>query len=495
MISFKQFLSEKAMNASEFSKTEARQGENALVGFEFECIVPEESRILANREINRDWVALNRITDFNELSEYFDIDRKARTSLQREYNDWVETKGEDDDIEWENFVDDEYGSVYKFVKTNDLDPTYGWEADTGQASARVYIEGLNSEDSEGMEKETFANIENDLSNYLNANVTTAWRGAEEHYARGDWIVVPDRSISPNGFGIGAEINSPPQKLSKALKDLNTMFKWMSANGIETNGSTGLHINISMPGIQEADLVKLVLFMGDKFVLKQFNRLNNEYTRSQAQNILNNVSGNGKLPREASAMIKIARSALSNEKYSSVHIEKLKHGYLEFRIAGGAGYHLKHDLIRDTVLRFVTALELACDPNAERQQYLKKLTKIMDIAEEGDMNRDLETRPIVDILDLAGNEDTSKMLDNLLKEAKAGKLDTPSGRDRASKWFKTVFLKDLFRSLLELGIKTTSSRQQAEFKVIAKRLFVDPSFFTSPADPWAIDVLQKFGARK
>lgn len=471
MISFKQFLSEKAMNASEFSKVEKRQGEHALVGFEFECIVTENSPILGRRGMNRAWIALDTITDFTELSEYFDIGPNDRKIFTKEYDEWLKTRGEDKEIEWWNFIEDEYGTMYKFVNAHSLLTIHGWEADTGQASARVFAAG---DEEDALQKETFENIENELSDFLGASVTTAWRGAAEHYARGDWLVVPDGSIEPDDQGVGAEINSPPQKLSKALADLKTMFKWMSANSIETNESTGLHINISMPGIQNADLVKLVLFMGDKFVLKQFNRLNSTFTRSQAKSIMDNVSGKGRLPREAKEMVAIAREALSNEKYSSVHIEKLKHGYLEFRIAGGVGYHLKYDLIRDTVLRFVSALELAVDPAAERQEYLKKLSKILAIGEESQQNHDMADRPLTDILEFGDETEAAGSLEVYLQKAKKMKA-TKAGSEfsnQAKKWIERILLPSLFIAFGILGVEPTP-RQRAEFRLILKKLGVDP----------------------
>jgi hypothetical protein len=248
-------------------------------------------------------------------------------------------------------------------------------------------------------------------------------------------------------------------------------------------------------MQHVDLVKLVLFMGDKHVLRQFDRLNNSYTRSQAQNILNNVTGIGRLPRDAKAMVELAKNALSQDKYSSVHITKLQHGYLEFRVAGNAGYHHKYEMIRDTVLRFVTALEIAIDPKAERNEYLKKLSKIFDIAEAGDTNTDFENRPLGDIVDFAGEEGTAEMLSSFMTQAKEGKLDGPSAKERARIWFHDVFLKSLFRAFSELNIKTVSSRQKAELKLIMKRLGMDPNDLTKQDGfefAWKRDVLQKFG---
>jgi hypothetical protein len=495
MISFKQFLSEKAMNASEFSKTKARQGGTAQVGFEFECIVTADSPLRGDGKIERDYVSLNRISNFTQIAQYFSISKGKNREVTIDFEEWEAKRLENDQsATWDDFIDDQYGSLYKFVSAHGLEPIYGWEADTGQDSSRVYSEH-ESDDEDTLRETTFQNIENDLTTFLGANVTTDWKGVKNHYAAGDWVVVADGSIEPDDGGVGVEINSPPQKLTKALRDLKTMFKWMDANYVDTNETTGLHINISMPGIQNVDLVKLVLFMGDKYVLRQFDRLNNTYTRSQAQSILNNVTGRGRLPRDAKAMVELARSALSDDKYSSVHITKLKHGYLEFRIAGGAGYHHKYEMIHNTVLRFVTALEIAIDPNEERNEYLKKLSKIFDIAEGGDANHDLDGRPLADILEIGDEDSTAEMLNSFLVQAKEGKLDGDSARERASTWFHDVFLKSLFRSFSELNIRTVSDRQKAELKLIMKRLGMDPKTLTQQDGfefAWKRDVLQKFG---
>jgi hypothetical protein len=495
MISFKQFLSEKAMNASEFSKTEARQGGTAHVGFEFECIVTADSPLRGDSKLERDYVSLNRIKDLKDLSQYFGISKGKMREIQIDFEEWEAKRLEDDQsATWDDFVDDQYGQLYKLVSAHGLEPIYGWEADTGQDSSRVYSED-ETNDEDTLRETTFRNVENDLTTFLGANVTTDWKGVKNHYAAGDWVVVADGSIDPEDGGVGVEINSPPQKLTKALRDLKTMFKWMDANHVDTNESTGLHINISMPGIQNVDLVKLVLFMGDKHVLRQFDRLNNMFTRSQAQSILNNVTGVGRLPRDAKAMVELARSALSDDKYSSVHITKLQHGYLEFRIAGGAGYHHKYDMIRDTVLRFVTALEIAIDPKAERNEYLKKLSKIFDIAEGSNANHDLDNRPLADILEIGDEDSTAEMLNSFLVQAKEGKLDGDSARERASTWFHDVFLKSLFRSFSELNIRTVSDRQKAEFKLIMKRLGMNPKTLTQQDGfefAWKRGVLQKFG---
>lgn len=52
MITFKQFISEKAMNSREFNKVASKHAVTAKV--EFECFIPEQSSLLGSTEINRD---------------------------------------------------------------------------------------------------------------------------------------------------------------------------------------------------------------------------------------------------------------------------------------------------------------------------------------------------------------------------------------------------------------------------------------------------------
>lgn len=347
-------------------------------------------------------------------------------------------------------------------------------------------------ESEAAQKETFANIEIELSDYLGQPVTTPWKTSKQHYAAGEWVVVPDGSIEPEDGGIAAEINSPPAPLKEALQNLQMMFLFMKEHRIQTNQSTGLHINISMPGVEDADLVKLVLFMGDKYVLKQFDRLNNTFTKPQTMSIMNNVAGTGTLPKEAKPMINLAYHALSKQKYSSVHIQKIEDGYLEFRVAGGADYHKDFNKISDTVLRFVTALELAVDPAAERKEYLKKLSLILQKSVEGDQNDDYNDRPLIDLLELSNQDGAAKLLRTNLADAKAGKLSGDSARARMSDWFNDHLLRSLFYAFSELGIKKPSERHRAEVRLIMKKLGVDPESINAPADPWKADVLRRLG---
>jgi hypothetical protein len=462
MITFKQFIQEKAMNPSEFKKTEGRQKSNTLVGFEFECIVPGNSDLLADSPDNREYVSLHNIDSLAEINEYFEMSRADVRTIEREYNNY----SEEDELSFDEFVESEYGSIYRLVKDNGFEPKFGWEADTKNDSSRVYI----SEHPEGgseVVKQTFVNIEDSLSDALGVKATVEYKSRSAHAKAKDWLITSDQSIKGKEGDVGVEIISPPTPLGEALEDLKTMFEWMKHHSVETNITTGLHINLSMPNIKDIDLVKLVLFAGESHVMKAFDRIANSYTNPQIRSIINNVTGNGTLPKEASEMIALAKQNLSSNKYSSVNIEKIKDGYLEFRMAGNVDYHKDFKKVRETVLRFVSAIESAVDPEAERNEYLKKLTKMLGKADENNQVPGISDKSILNLL-------ADESFDNMSKDIKA-KMDKAKSAEKPSKidpaWVEKLVY-DTYLAFKSASIKEPSLKQKAEFKVILKRLGIN-----------------------
>lgn len=196
----------------------------------------------------------------------------------------------------------------------------------------------------------------------------------------DWRIVPDGSIQEGGTGTGIELVSPPTPVDDALGDLKQCFKWMSKHDVVTNSTTGLHVNLSIPGIwTRLDKLKLILFMGEQHVLKKYERELNTYAKAHYADMIDAIQKAGPGPKKASELNAIASKALQDIKYRTVNLSKLKSGYLEFRTAGNANYHKKFESIANDVGRFLTIIELACDPEAERKEYLKKLAKLFDQA--------------------------------------------------------------------------------------------------------------------
>ena len=202
-----------------------------------------------------------------------------------------------------------------------------------------------------------------------------------------FILEPDSSLEADeSEDAGVEIVSPPMPLGLATTTLENMLIWAkdSSTDAYTNSSTGLHMGISIPGTENVDYVKLVLFSGDKYILEKYGRLQNSYTPSafdMLQRRGNSLSQNPELLKQSldkmhdnleAAAEEFIRGSTGNAKYTSMGI---KSGYIEFRSPGGNYLDMDIPDVINTMLRFARAMKIASDPNAYRQEYQKKLYKI------------------------------------------------------------------------------------------------------------------------
>ena len=215
---------------------------------------------------------------------------------------------------------------------------------------------------------------------------------------GQWIIEPDGSLSPDDPDdeAGLEIVSPPMPLLTAIEKLRAVTDWANnpkTGNAYTNSSTGLHMGVSLPTMKSEDVqddigidyVKLILFMGDKYVQQQFGREANTYCASALDKLKQNIKGKRSDP---AGVVKLLQHGLTElayrelqkgvgtSKYTSAHIQP---GYIEFRSPGG-DWLAKADeeigVLENTMLRFARAMAIAGDPNAERQEYAKKLYKLV-----------------------------------------------------------------------------------------------------------------------
>ena len=208
-----------------------------------------------------------------------------------------------------------------------------------------------------------------------------------------YIVEPDASLDPDDSDDqGLEFVSPPLPIEELLSDLNKVKAWADRTGCYTNDSTGLHINVSVPGwtqgTDQLDYVKLALLLGDEFVLDSFGRASNTYAKSAMGKIVDIVR---QRPDRAQLLMNRMKKGLDQlatrlvhsrqtEKYTSINV---KDGYIEFRSPGGDWLNDKFPEIENTLRRFTVALSAAVDPDAYRQEYLKKLYKLLDVSGEKD----------------------------------------------------------------------------------------------------------------
>jgi len=211
---------------------------------------------------------------------------------------------------------------------------------------------------------------------------------------GQWIIEPDGSLDPDDRSeeMGLEIVSPPMPLLQTIEKLKQLVDWANSpegGNAYTNSSTGLHMGVSLPVRGgDVDYVKLILFMGDKYVLEKFGRSANTYTASAFNKIKQNLGSQGLYKASADGVIKLLQHGLTElaykelqkgvgtSKYTSAH---LQNGYIEFRSPGG-DWLAKADeeigVLENTMMRFARAMAIAGDPGAERQEYAKKLYKMV-----------------------------------------------------------------------------------------------------------------------
>ena len=197
-----------------------------------------------------------------------------------------------------------------------------------------------------------------------------------------WTIEPDGSIKPQG----AEIVSPVfRNLDEALLELEGIFS-ITDQTIYTNSSTGLHVNIGTFDFNEIDVLKLLLFLGEKHVMNVFGRDKNQYTQPLIKELLDHVINNPRFEMGSPTFEKKIKALndflLSRTKNFSFNVEKLiKHGYLEFRIIGG-DYTDRLDDVKNTINRYIHVVNIASDPTAYKNQYAKKLQKLLSYVDWG-----------------------------------------------------------------------------------------------------------------
>lgn len=201
-----------------------------------------------------------------------------------------------------------------------------------------------------------------------------------------YVVEPDGSLEADDDEDGGlEFVSPALPIDELLDDLKKVKAWADKTGCYTNDSTGLHINVSVPAWQgdlsKLDYVKLAVLMGDEYVLKEFGRQGNTYAKSALKIVKDNIR---QRPEDVKRLLDTMKEHLntsaaklvhsgSTNKYTSVNT---KDGYIEFRSPGGDWLNENFDKIESTLLRFVVAMDAAVDETKYKEEYAKKLYKLL-----------------------------------------------------------------------------------------------------------------------
>ena len=200
-----------------------------------------------------------------------------------------------------------------------------------------------------------------------------------------YVVEPDGSLTGDDYGDrGLEFVSPPLPIDVILNDLNKVKRWADSYGCYTNDSTGLHINISVPDYSrdKLDFVKLAILMGDEYVSDSFGRLGAYYAKSAMGMIRDNVRSRPEAVADALEKMRTHMNTAASkaihagvtQKFTSINV---KDGHIEFRSPGGDWLGENFNKIENTLLRFTVAMSAALNPEMYREEYLKKLYKILN----------------------------------------------------------------------------------------------------------------------
>jgi hypothetical protein len=231
-----------------------------------------------------------------------------------------------------------------------------------------------------------------LRNRLNLNdVAVSGGHSSEERTDSKWILEPDSSINPPEGHFGCEIVSPPIPAEDFFEVFERVFKFLRFHDALTDSeyNTGLHIGVSVPGYSEHfDPMKLLMFIGDDYILGKFGREANHFCKNYSKvlathgflELINAPEGEEKISQVFQRMKaglstlagRLLRAFLDSTHAKSRYVSvNIKDKYIEFRSMGG-NYLDALPAAQETVKRMVYAMWLACNPEEQKQEYLKKL---------------------------------------------------------------------------------------------------------------------------
>ena len=295
------------------------------------------------------------------IQDYLDQNEDyIRDEISQEFRD-------DADTLFERWLDEqEIRSMADFANEYNLDWPYWTHQEYYGGGGSISIDAVADEFSQAIGRPV--------------NAASSYHGGRRE--AGHYVVEPDGSLRGEEGETGLEFVSPVLTVPEMLEDIDKVAKWASQSGAYTNNSTGLHMNVSVPDQENLDYVKLAMFLGDEYILKQFGREGNHYCKSALQKIRIQAGSN---PDKVTEMMRQFQSGLnqlaskmihtgSTEKFTSINN---RGDWIEFRSPGGDW--LGDDLgpVKNTLLRAVVALDVATKPDAFKQEYYKKLYKTLN----------------------------------------------------------------------------------------------------------------------
>jgi hypothetical protein len=398
-----------------------------------------------------------------EFDEYFRTD-EAQTDLKEFIREYLEEKDYTDRqqrLELDNAEEGRVSDVYAEAEMSGIEKLRDEFNDSGDSDFEKYCDVMDMNYmSDVLNKYEhylywpYTSYSDDNDSYLNleyvadelktetgidATYDDSYHGTSRARAqeKGQWIIEPDSSIDADeSEDAGLEFISPALEINEALKQMQQVLEFIREHGY-TNTSTGLHINISVPdyNVDKLDYVKLAIFLGDKYVLEQFDRLSNHYCDGAYKKIGNKVQQmkGDELKAVMNKMkegLTLAASKIIHTGYTSKYTSiNTKEGYIEFRSPGGNYLDDPVEKLTNTALRMALALRIATDENMYKKEYQKRLYKVLnDAGEQDDL---VKFKDYVSKFQTADKETRSYIIQTIQaeREARKAKKKKPEGESR------------------------------------------------------------------
>ena len=301
------------------------------------------------------------------------FDAKTEKMIENSDLDFIDFIEENVDLSFDGFLqENNVESVKDFCKRYKVDWPYYIED-------RYYTEYSVS---------AAKNLADSLKQTLGVNVEVFLTYHSETKDKDKWYFEPDGSIDVDigaKEGLPVEIVSPPMSLPEGLKKMEEFFKWVNRENGYTNATTGFHVSVSTFANYKLDYVKLVLFLGDEWVLKQFKREFNNYAKRNLKDLKASLTAKAFTENMLTTFLEQMRMGALNDASKLLalrnpdrtYVINVNPKYVEFRAAGNAGYNdlSKLEELKNTVLRYAMAYEIATNPDAYREEYAKRLYKL------------------------------------------------------------------------------------------------------------------------
>jgi hypothetical protein len=399
----------------------------------------------------------------SEFDEYFKTD-EAQTDLKEFIREYLEEKDYTDRqqrLEFDNAEEGRVSDVYAEAEMSGIEKLRDEWNDSGDGDWEKYCDAidmnymsdvLNKYEhylywpyiSYGDDHDSYLNLEyvaDELKTEtgIDATYDDSYHGTSRARAqeKGQWIIEPDSSIDADeSEDAGLEFISPALEINEALKQMQQVLEFIREHGY-TNTSTGLHINISVPdyNVDKLDYVKLAIFLGDKYVLEQFDRLSNHYCDGAYKKIGNKVQQmkGDELKAVMNKMkegLTLAASKIIHTGYTSKYTSiNTKEGYIEFRSPGGNYLDDPVEKLTNTALRMALALRIATDENMYKKEYQKRLYKVLN--DQGEKDDLVKFKDYVARFQTADKETRGYIIQTIQaeREARKAKKKKPEGESR------------------------------------------------------------------